>query len=766
MKKRIFSVIICLFLLLSLTACGEANNFVPSQKAFDTQISASAPSTDEVIAKNDKYTLRFDSATGGVKLFENGAENETDGEDGEAAQKVWELCPTPTGEQEFDALGMPIKRHGYPQSVLIVAYTDKKVNSGATMLTTTYDGVLPSGRMVYKPIENGVTIEYYFDMCEFMIPVDYVLCDDHVNISIDSTKIQENDNYKIAYVTLAPFLSAVQNDTPDSYLFMPSGSGALINNKSISAQGISYSAYVYGDDLTMEEDYIPTKETPVKMPVYGYKSGDKGGFAIIDNGSDAAMLVASSGNTDYKFSTIYPTFQLRGYTLHTAKSFNTTSKTNIYPTNMLEGKFSIQFYPLSGKKANYSGMAEVYRDYLIENAALTENDNEKPLSINLIGGTEITKSFLGVPYKTIFATTTVDQSGEIISDISKNIKDFAVKLEGYGASGVDVGKIGGGYTVADKIGSLSDLKKLSKLCADSGVDLYMDYDVVQYSSSGNGFSYFADSVMNSGNMKSDQYIIDKAMRNNLEKMRYRLLKPGLFADAVSEAISMNDKAQIGGVSFETLSQKSYSDYSDSHSTVLYNARYGFASAVSKSIAQVKKSKQKLMASNANVYAATSADIISDTPISSDNGYAFLDSVPFYAMVFKGYVPMTTEPVNMAANEKKVILGAVEGGMGLNYAVTSQWDNSLINAYHPDFFSTVYSGVKDDIISNYNELSSYYESVKGAKIVSNTVISAGVHCTVFDNGVTVYVNYNSSSKKTPAGKIAAYDYIITEGGAAQ
>ena len=77
-----------------------------------------------------------------------------------------------------------------------------------------------------------------------------------------------------------------------------------------------------------------------------------------------------------------------------------------------------------------------------------------------------------------------------------------------------------------------------------------------------------------------------------------------------------------------------------------------------------------MATSANIYAAVAADIITDVPVSSDKGYAFVEDVPFYAMVFKGYVPMTTESINLAISPEKAILGAVEGGIGLNYTLTS------------------------------------------------------------------------------------------------
>lgn len=752
MNKRILSIILCLFLLFSLTACGESSKFTPAQKSFDKDIKASAPSEDEVIVQNDKYSLEYDAETGSVRLVET------------ATGTMWEVCPTPTGEPEIDSLGMPVKRHGFPQSVLEVGYMDPTISGGGNMAVTTYDSVLDGvGRMVYKPHDKGVTIEYYFDMQEFMIPVDYVLEDDYLSISVDTKKIQEND-LLVTYVSLTPFLCSVQNDTADSYLFMPSGSGALLNAQSFNDQGIVYKAYVYGDDLTMEEEYIATEEKAIRMPVYGYKNGSLGGFAIIDQGADTALMTSTVGNTGYKFSAIYPSFQLRGYTTHEATAFNSKKKANIYPENMIEGTVSIRFYPLSGETANYSSMADIYRNYLIDEKGLTETKDDKAMSLNFIGGTEITESFLGVPYKTIYATTTINQTKEIVTELSKIIDGLSVKMEGFGTSGIDIGEIGGGYELSSNIGSDSELKSFSKFCKDNKIDLYMDYDVVKFNTSGSGFSYHSDAVMNCGVIKSDQYIVDKALRNNETDYTYRLLRPICFNDAVSESIDQTKEWELNGISLKTLTSLSYSDYSDYSSTVKYNSKHYFGDAVSEALAQIKKNKQKLMASDANAYAAVDADIIVDTPTTSDNGFAFEESVPFYSMVFKGYVPMTSESVNLAISPEKTILGAIEGGVGLNYTLTNNWENDLINALYPYFYSTVYSSIKEDMLATYNDLSGYYDSINGAKITSNTVVSSGVHCTVFDNGVTVYVNYNKEPSQTPAGEIGALDYIILGGAA--
>lgn len=750
MKKRIFCIVLCLFLLFSLTACGDGG-FTPAQKAFDADIATSVLSDGEIIAQNSKYAMEYVADSGSVRLVEL------------SSGTKWDLCPKSEGEVQYDDFGMPIGAHSFTQSAIEVGYMDIDVRGGGNYSVMSKVDAVESGRIVVKKIENGVTIEYYFDGQQFMIPVDYVLKDDYLSISIDSTKIQENE-LRVTYVSLAPFLNSVENDSENSYLFIPSGSGALMDVDSYNAQGLKYSAYVYGDDYTMEDKYVPSDEKSLRMPVYGYKSGDKGGFAIIDNGAETVLLNSVVGSTSYQFSAIYPSFQLRGYTNHQARTFRQTYFANIYPENMIEGTFSIRFYPLSGENANYDTMADIYRDYLVSEKGLVKTGEEKAMSISLIGGTQIIKSFLGVPYDTVYATTTVDQAGSIISELSESIDSLSIKLKGFGSTGVDVGKIGGNFTVSKNIGSVAKLKNLASLCDESGVDLYFDYDLVRFNSSGSGFSRYSDSVMNSGIIKAEQYVTDKAIRSNLTDKAYRMLRPIKFADAVSKALEQNSKWNISGVSLETLTSWAYSDYTEPKTSVDYNARNGYSAAVTKALSQVKESGQMLMATDANDYAAVMSNLVTDAPVTSDSGYAFYEDVPFYSMVFKGYVPMTSESVNLAIDQQRIILGAVEGGIGLNYTVINQWDNSLIDADYPYFFGTVYSGIKEDILATYGDLADYYDSINGAKIVSNTIISSGVHCTEFDNGVTVYVNYNDSAVSTPAGECGAESYIITGGAA--
>lgn len=761
MKKRILSIFLCLFLLVSLTACGGGVTYEPAQKGFDKDVISNAPLADEIIATNDKYTLQYDAETGAVNLIETDTEN------------IWEVCPTPKKEPELNEFGLPMSRDDFTQSAIQIGFqnSSKGIETGENVVkVTSFNDALLLGKVTYTPIEKdgrrvGVTVAYYFTEQEIMVPVDYVLEKDYVRISINTKNIQEGESNRLTSVSLAPFLNAVENDTPDSYLFMPSGSGALINTKTNTDIGYAYSSYVYGEDIAMDEQYYAGNETPVRMPVYGYKSGELGGFSIIEKGSDAAVINVTSGSKTYGFSTVYPSFNLRGFTNYITRSFNQTYSNAIFPNNMIDCELSVRFYPLKGENANYTGMANIYRNYLVNECGLAKTDEEKAINIDIIGGAEITKSFLGVPYKTVYDTTNLNEATDIISKLnSNNIKDMSVKLKGFGTSGVDIGEVGGGYTIDGNLGSKADAKAFVDFCAEKGIDTYMDYELVKFSSNGSGFSTSSDAVMNSGYITAIQYIFDRAIRNNEKDLKYYLLRPVRFGDAVDKSLKANAKWNFGGISFDTLSSLTYSDYSDYNETVLYNSRQGYADAVTGALSKVKENNQKLLASSANIYTALRANIVTEAPIDSLNGYAFTESVPFYTMVLKGYVPMTTESINRATTPKKAFLGAVESGIGLNYTVIKKWDNSLVNSDYTYFFSTKYDGVENQIITEYNDYSKYFDSVKGAKIVSNTIVSEGVHCTVFDNNVTVYVNYNDKAVETPAGKIAAMNYIVTTGGA--
>ncbi len=741
--KRFLSIILCLSFLLCLTACGVSK----TQPSFDKKTQM-APLGEKLIAENDTYMLEWNEETYGVIL-----KNKKTGE-------TWGTSPKESDTVKLDSFGMPIKRHEMVNSVLSVYYRNKTANTDNNNVYS-YGGVVENGHIRCARIENGVHVEYYFDAQEFMIPVDFVLMEDYLNISVNPKQIQENSNI-VTSVSIAPFFCSAENDSDNSYLFIPSGSGAIVGTKSDSLQGKTFSSPIYGEDLSQEKLYEPQKETAVRMPVYGADCGKTGTFAIIESGEEAASIEAIAGAEAYGYSAAYSTFQLRGYTEHQTRVFSSSIRTYIiYAESMISEKISVRFYPLSSGSSDYSSMAKTYQDYLKEKGYLRENAGTIPLNINIIGGSLITKSFLGIPYKTVQPTTTIDKTMDIVSDLSSlELSEFSVNLKGFGATGIDIGKVAGGYEINKKIGNSSKLKKLSSLCKEKNIDLFMDFNLVEFSKSSNGFSTFFDNCSTAGNQKVSQYIYDKAINTHKKSDIYYILSPWKFENAADKLIKKTEKWKIGGISLSSLTSLSYSDYSKRDENKYYS-KVGFADSVSSVLKKIGKNN-RVMGTEANIYAAVLSDIVVDTPTSSSNNFIFSEDVPFYQMVLKGYIPLTVESVNLSDSSNKMILKAIESGCGLNYTVISKWDNSLIDSNYTYFHSSVYSDLKDGMINNLQSLSEYYEKINDAHIISNDIISEGVHITEFDNGVKVCVNYTDTPAKTPLGTVEAQDYLMEEG----
>ncbi|MBO5200593.1 MAG: hypothetical protein J6B93_04865 [Clostridia bacterium] len=741
MIKKISAIVCCLAICLSLTACTAGFDSLEYVEVLESD----KPS-DTLIANNSKYTLEIVKSDMSLVL--------TDKVSGEK----WSTTPIDDGGEQLDEFGMPIKKHPRVQSVLAVECKNFEKDEVNTYYS--YIDAVQSGYVTHTATDNGVVINYHFAEAKVMIPLECTLTEYGLRLSVDPTKIQESEN-KVLAVSIAPFFCGVKNDTENSYLFVPSGSGALIDVSAKSEQGVTYSADIYGSDPAIDEITEISKKEPIRLGVFGTKMNGKAVCAIVDSSAASASVNAISGSSTFGYSTCYARFQVRGYTNHTAQLFYDTVENVVYSKKMINKPLSVTFCPLTGNDANYSGMAKVYRDYLINNFDMQKTSDDLPLSVRVIGGAAMKQSFLGIPYDTVYPTTTLSDAKAIIEELKKELgDDFSVQLKGYGESGVDVGKIAGNYSVHKKLGKWSEIKSLFDYAKDNNIGLYFDFDIERFNKNSGGITKFYDSAANAGELKVLQYNYDLAVKDKKQDTAYNLLSPAKFSTVFEKLAKKTAKFGLSGISLDSLSSVAYSDYSDKENSEYYS-KNGFSAAAGKVIDSVKGADKSFMASAANLYSAVRADIITEVPVGSEKSAVFLCDIPFYQMVFKGSVPMTAQSINLSADPEIQLLKAVESGIGLGYTVINNWESSLINADAPLFYNSVFGDIKDSIIKNTKELSDYYNKISGMCIISHTVLENQVRETVFENGVAVYVNYTDQALSTPAGEIGPRDYLITE-----
>ncbi|MBO4468713.1 MAG: hypothetical protein J5766_05370 [Clostridia bacterium] len=751
MKKRISAFLICVLLCLSAVGCGKGAGSAKVAPLKFGKVEKNNPDSF-VASENDNFSLKWDSKNKRVEFFDK------------EKNRTFSYLPDEAMEVRYDADGYEVINHPQIISPINITIFDKSKNIFDKIIG--HNGSDKKNEFSVSKTNGGISITFYFEKQQISVQVDYLLRDDSILIKIDPKKIAEGDKYMLTSVSVAPFLCSVKNKTDDSYLFVPSGCGALVYADEEKADAVDVSDEMYGIGSREPDDSaIKTLTADLTMPVFGAKNGDKGMLAIIEGGTESTSLRINTGNSNIGYSAVYADFDVRSHTtLYKNEDWGSVNKfSNELTTNTL----AIGYYPLYGDKADYVGMAEKYREYLLKNGMKKSGEEERMINLEILGGTKVTESALGVPYDTVYATTTVKQAEKIITEIADITKEKpVVQLCGFGDSGLDIGKIAGDLKLNGSIGSTDDLKNLSKKCLDKNIGLYFDYDALQYKENSSLASFKNDSALavNDRNIRLKYYYswcgtVDSTGKGWNNNSNFTLIKRSLIPGILGKITGSADNFGLKGISLSTLGSIAYSDNSEQK----YYSKGQMPEQVYSQIKKIKESGKKVLLSNANAYAAMAADYVLDSP-SKSSQYDFMDEdVPFYQIVFKGTIPLASSPLAMSGDVDKAILKAVETGTGLTFAMSYNYTNKLIDNADVRYFGSDYQNAKSLIKNAVDEYKDYFDAVKGARIVDHCVVEKNIVKTQFDNGVTVYVNYSDKDYDTPFGTVKAKSHIYSVGG---
>jgi hypothetical protein len=332
-----------------------------------------------------------------------------------------------------------------------------------------------------------------------------------------------------------------------------------------------------------------------------------------------------------------------------------------------------------------------------------------------------------------------------------------VMLLGFGETGVDIGKISGGYGFASSVGSKKDFSKLQEYCDVENIGLFADFDIVRFKDSGNGFSNTFDTAKTANSFTAYQYHYSVALRNQSEKYeRYVLLNRNLLPNAAEKALKFAKKSDLKGIGFSTLGNLAYSDYDSTYSFV----RGNIESEVSEIMKNAAENGFSITVSQANAYAAILANKVTDVPVESSQYDIIDEDIPLYQMVFKGVTDLSVA-INTASNPRLAFLHAVECGSGLEFTLSARYETDFATTMHSAFAVSLASDNSEIISEMTNESKDFYAAVEGAKITKHTIISKKLHSTKFDNGITVWVNYGNEPVTLPEGTVQPQGFMYRE-----
>lgn len=723
---KAISVLSALLILVSaFSGCGAKKSIAELKYDSNPEIKTLS---SQIIAENDKLKLDYNEEFRSISIT-----NKITG-------KVWSnVVLDEKGETETT-------------STLSISVQNMQIYQYATYNSGLNDNV----KVSVEKIENGIKYTYYFDDLKISVPVSYTLASDSLKISVDSTQIAEGDEkFRLAYVAPSPRLCSVHQDSEGGYLFLPFGGGALVD---VADNANAPRKYNTGPDnfIALSTEYSGNLPETASMPIYGAKDGNDAIFCIGEESPAALGLEVTAGEKTTDYAVVNPRMYVVDYDYTKAKAEASGDVRQL--SKRTDKVISIACYFLENEKANYMGMADYFKSYLEKNGYIEKSEfNKSPYSVTVLGGVMSTESIFGIPSKTLKTLTTLNRAQEIISELSQSTKyNPVVRLEGYGETGINYGKIAGGFKINSKLGSKKDIKSLEKYAADNNIALFMNFEMSKFSKSGNGFAYKKDSAKTAILHPADKSGLNVPLRDANLETSYRLLARDKQSVAVDKLIKTVDKFEIKGVNLSSLGTLAYSDYDEENT---YPLSYNSEKESKEYIAKLRKNGNKVSGTASAYFAAGLVDAVFDVYLEGDGRYVTDRSIPFYQIVFSGVTPMYSEALNIATYPQKTLAAAAASGVGISFTVLDNFHISYMETQAKKLYACDYESNKDMINTYVEKYADVYNAICGLRIVDYQIKENGVTATTFENGSVIYVNHTSRDAASDVGTLKGYEFKL-------
>lgn len=159
--------------------------------------------------------------------------------------------------------------------------------------------------------------------------------------------------------------------------------------------------YVYGVDETAQSYTVVEDTVNAMMPVFGIKRENSAIFAEITGGDTMAAIVADVSGNINSYNYVYPSFLLRGSEKFGIWGNGVSADLPTLEKDIYDINYTVTYAFLERENASYSGMANYYRNELVNRGVLRKKDEKQdsiPFYLDIVGGVKLQKSFLGVPY--------------------------------------------------------------------------------------------------------------------------------------------------------------------------------------------------------------------------------------------------------------------------------------------------------------------------------------------------------------------------------
>jgi len=622
----------------------------------------------------------------------------------------------------------------------------------------------------------------------FRMAIEYTINEYGLQIRLNAGNIRfDNSNYKLSNISFLPYGGAADTNN-EGFIFYPDGSGSIIRLQDILGTQFTSTNSMYGQDYVYQTISGANKEI-MRFPGFGMvetttkkeeytdvevwidDNGDEqteeviktrdiktshGYFGLITEGATLSKLTVVNGGALHMFASVYTSFNPRpkdSYTLDGGISAGTDAMWTVESKRKYSGNYKLQIFILDDEHSSHVGMANVYRDYLESQGAITklESDGNEdiPLYLETLGALETTKTVLGIPIDTTIALTSFVRVKEILETFkSNNINNVKVILSGINNGGL-IPYVATQFKIEDALEEGHDdvdgitFEDLVKYANENKFQLFPDFDFALA---------LRDELFDGFTAKED---LSQTINGEIALMReydpvwqafvvgdYFIISPNTM-NRLYEGVYKDYKGyNVGGIAVQSLGNVLCSDFNEDDPLNREDSR----KIVTKLLAKIKEENGRVLVSGGNSYVLPYVTDIVNMPIEDSRYKHAKASVPFLGMVLHGYKEYSGEPINLAGNYNYTLLKTIESGASPYYTVaydnTSELKEYSTYSSLQKYYSIKYSILVRDLIDTYRKLNSALSSVKYSTIVNHEFLDDEYKIVrvTYDNGDVFYLNY--------------------------
>ena len=627
----------------------------------------------------------------------------------------------------------------------------------------------------YCPLYTYEELDYDHDLTKytgadaapprFRLSLEYTLNDDGLAVRLPANGIEFDESaYQFKNVSVLPFFGAGSNKY-EGYSVIPDGSGALIRFQDFAGQSVNLSGQLYGADYAYHEISGQHAES-MRMPYYGVvttypgtpggaaaapTSGDEaaeaeettynnGFLAVITEGDSLASLMAVCGGSLHPYNTVYAMFTPRPsdeYNLADSISVSGSATWTVTSKRKYTDSYRIQYFFLKdenvakangtdGYKAEWTGMATAYRDYMTARGDLTKMTAadvkaDVPLFIETFGSIKTTERILSFPVEVDTPLTTFEDIETIYTELAeKGISNINFKLTGYANGGMNPTvpyRLKWTRVVGGKKG-FNDLVDFAKA---NDFTVYPDFDFVYIRNQElfDGISLKWHAVRTIDDRYTTRRAYDAATQS-FDRSFAIAISPAYFGRLYDKFGPTYLSYGNDAISVSTLGTDLNSDFDEDepyHREDNKEFTLDLLERISNDIPHV-------MIEEGNAFAVKYADVILNASLTSSTYVKASESIPFLGMVYHGSKVFAGTPINMEGDINEGILHAIENGAAMYFMLSYQNTSDLKEDFRlSKYYSVSYEIWKDDVERYYSTLNNAIKDLQTSYIVDHEFLDA-------------------------------------------